>query len=81
MTQDDRERKRMRSAEIGIGLGVLAFISLISAAVIGSSSPPPEPPKLYTCPRTLPGGYELVSMGLTPIGKERDCRYVKRGVR
>lgn len=46
-----------------------------------STLPPAEAVPLYTCPRTLPGGYELLSMRLTAAGVEHHCRYVKHGVR
>jgi hypothetical protein len=66
--------------EAALGAGLVLWPSSC-LPVAQSDKPPPEPPPLYTCPRTLPGGYELLSMRLTAAGVEHDCRYVKHGVR
>lgn len=55
-------------------------IILLAIAFAGEINPKPVGHPL-SCARTLPGNYELVSFKLRRSGDERECHYVKRGVR
>lgn len=61
-------------------LVVVACVGFIVGAIVGNAGN--APPKTHTtCARERAGGYELVSFKLNPGGDERECRYVKHGVR